>query len=82
MSIDWSAWELDWLTIWVSLWFLQFALIEVFGASSDNMVTDHLRPVFHAAPVTWYLALGTWLWLGPHFLFPALEQRIQSIVGG
>jgi hypothetical protein len=36
---DWSAWRADLMTVWILLWVLQFALIEWFGASSNNMVT-------------------------------------------
>lgn len=78
---DWSSWELDWLTVWILVWMIQFALIEWFGARNHNMVTDHLRPIFHAAPITWWVALGVWLWLGPHMLWPAAEEALRRTVG-
>jgi hypothetical protein len=78
---DWSAWRADLMTVWILLWVLQFALIEWFGASSNNMVTDHLRPIFQAAPLTWWIGLGVWLWLGPHMLWPAAEEALRRTVG-
>lgn len=78
---SWSTWDFDWYTVFVLLWFLQFAVIEFIGRNNNEMVTDHLRPIFHAAPITWWIALGVWLWLGPHMLFPALEDVIRRTVG-
>jgi hypothetical protein len=78
---DWSAWQMDWMTIWIAFWMVQFAVIEALGARSDNMVTDHLRPIFHSAPLSWWLALGVWLWLGPHMLWPAAEEALRRTVG-
>ena len=80
MTINWSAWDWDWMTAWVIFWIVQFFLIEIFGADDGNMVTHHLRPVFHLAPVTWWMTLGVWLWLGPHFLWPAAEDALKRLV--
>ncbi len=82
MTINWSAWDFDWLTIWIVLWIVQFALIEWFGAGKGEMVTDHLRPIFHAAPLTWWIAFGVWMWLGPHMLWPSAESHIAKVMGG
>lgn len=78
---DWSAWKIDLMTIAIILWILAFFLIEVAGARNNNMVTDHLRPIFHAAPITWWMAFGVWLWLGPHMLWPAAEEALRRTVG-
>ena len=46
----------------------------------NEMATDHLRPLFHAAPVTWWIAFGIWIWLGFHFLWPAGEAWLFRVV--
>jgi hypothetical protein len=86
---DWAVWNLDGPTIWVYLLLLQFAALEILTSGGspieswrDQMVTDHFRQVFHAAPITWYLGVALWLWLGPHFFWPALESWIARMVGG
>lgn len=64
----------------MAFFFIWEALSRIYGG--QEMLTDHLRPIFHAAPVTWYLAFGLWLWVGPHFLFPAFERSFAVWVGG
>lgn len=83
MGLDWSAWEWDWPTaLWI-LWALYFVALETYGVWFDvrGTLTWHLRPVFHAAPVTWYIGIAVWLWLGPHFFFPSLEVQLARLVG-
>jgi hypothetical protein len=86
---DWAVWQVDGPTIWVYLIVAQVFAIEYLTSAVSpidswrgQMITDHLRPLFGAAPIVWYLALGLWLWLGPHLLAPALESLIQKASGG
>lgn len=88
MSVrDWAVWRWDIPTLWVGFWMLQFAVIEWLTSAASpiqswhgNMVTDHWRPIFHSAPITWWITLAVWLWLFPHFLWPGLEHRIRELV--
>lgn len=80
--ISWSSWEID---IWTIGWlaFMVFFFVWEFLAiahDARHTLTFHLRPVFHSAPVTWYIGVGIWLWMGPHFFFPGLEQRFFDLV--
>lgn len=81
---SWRTWDLDlWTLGWI--FFIVFFFVWEYLSSTyggQEMLTDHLRPMFHAAPVTWYMAVGLWLWMGPHFLFPELEQFIANTVRG
>jgi hypothetical protein len=77
---DWSAWGWDAFTAAWVIWMAAFLVIE-FAAlwlRPGQELTAHLRPVFHAYPITWFLALGLWLWLGVHFLWPSLERFWHS----
>jgi hypothetical protein len=85
---DWSVWGFDGPTIWVILWMLQFFAIEYLtsGASPivswrGQMVTDHWRPLVHAAPITWWIGFGVLRWLDLHFLWPAGEAMLKRFVG-
>lgn len=82
--IDWSAWQIDTFTIGWIVWVLFFFVWEAIGISQgvEHTLTWHLRPVFHLAPPVWYMALAAWLWLGPHFFFPRLEESLAKLVGG
>jgi hypothetical protein len=82
-SFDWSTWKLDWGTIGWIFWIVFFVVWETLTllAKDNQELTEHLRPVFLFAPVTWFMALGAWLWLGIHLLWPALELYIQGRVG-
>lgn len=78
------SWDFDWQTWgWVGF-ILYFAVWEAVTAwaGPDEMLTDHLRDVFHSAPITWYVAFGIWLWMGPHFLWPGLEKWWATLTGG
>lgn len=78
----WAAWELDWLTwSWIG-WIAAFAVLESVALvqGKGQELTAHLRPVFLEHPLTWWLAFGTWLWLGFHFLWPAAEKALQRMV--
>lgn len=78
----WATWDFDWQTWgWVGF-IVYFAVWEtVTGFSEREQLTHHLQAVFHAAPVTWYIAAGLWLWMGPHFLWPGLERWWFTLVG-
>lgn len=84
-----SVWDWDIPTLLNLLLVIGFLVLEFLTSQYSpilswrgEMVTDHWRPVFHAAPVTWWIALGLWLWLGPHFLWPAAEEALRRTVGG
>lgn len=83
MSPAWEAWRLDAPTWGWIVWLVYFAALEtwaiVWGAPHHTL-TYHLRPLFIVQPVTWFLALGLWLWVGVHFLAPTLEQWIVDVV--
>ena len=75
----WAAWDLDWLTWSWLVWIVAFAVLESVAIVRypGEELTAHLRPVFLEHPLTWWLAVGTWLWLGFHFLWPAAERAIS-----
>jgi hypothetical protein len=84
---DWTAWAWDGPTIFWVAWIAVFFVGEYFtsGVSPipswrDNMLTDHLRPVFLSAPITWFITLGLVVWLIFHFLIPSLEEGILRMV--
>ena len=82
---SWKSWDLDiWTVGWACFLLFFFVWEYLSGRFGDGreMLTDHLRPVFDSAPVTWYMAMGLWLWLGPHFLFPSLERKIFEVISG
>lgn len=87
--IDFTVWELDAPTIIFILWFVVGFLVFEWLTSNTGpieewqgqMVTDHLQATFHIAPITWWLGLGAYLWLGPHIFWPALEATIKRAVG-
>lgn len=80
----WEAWKLDAPTWSVIIWVLWFAGWETWALVTGQYLhtyTAHLRPLFIEQPVTWFVALGIWLWLGFHFLAPALEAWLIRSVG-
>ena len=81
--MDWSAWRLDWFTWGWIIWLLFFMVWEGLAVRLDvtGTLTYHLRPVFHAAPVTWYVGVAVWLWLGPHFFYPGFERMFHRLLG-
>lgn len=84
MGEAWSAWDWNgWTWAWV-LWIAAFVVLEtatlVQGRGQE--LTAHLRPVFLEHPLTWWLAFGAWLWLGLHFLAPAAERWLLTVVRG
>lgn len=81
---SWDAWRLDLLTwLWIG-WGVQFIVYETIALRwyPGQELTAHLRPIFLAAPVTWYLLFGLWLWIGPHLLAPALERAFLHLMRG
>ena len=83
MDNPWASWQnasgLTWA--WVA-WLLAFAVLEAIALINDDRwtLTYHLRPVFTEYGVTWFVALGLWLWLGVHFLAPSWEPRILEFL--
>jgi hypothetical protein len=78
----WSAWHFDHLTWGWIVWIAFFAVWETYSLvlHPGQELTAHLRPLFLEHPLTWWLALGTWLWLGFHFLAPAAETGLLDLV--
>jgi len=71
--MTWQAWRLDTFT-WGWIAFLSFFIIWETLAIMDDLehtLTHHLRPLFISQPITWFVALGLWVWMGYHFLLEA-----------
>lgn len=84
MGVSWAAWERDlWTWAWI-VWIAAFVVLETWTLwrHPGQELTAHLRPLMLSHPLTWWLALGLWLWLGVHFLAPAWERRLLDIVTG
>lgn len=82
---SWNTWDLDiWTYGWIvwSLFFFvwEFLSAHFAGQGGGEMLTDHLRPLFHVAPVTWFMVFGLWVWLGIHFLAPTFERWLAEVV--
>lgn len=73
MSWTWRTWDWDITTILWALWFAYFIALETLTllTGSNEELTEHLRPVFLSAPITWFIGVGIWLWLGFHFFLEA-----------
>ena len=84
MLAAWSAWRLDHLTVGWIVWIVFFVVWETYALvrHPGEELTAHLRPLFLEHPLTWFLALGLWLWLGVHFLAPVLERWLVDTAGG
>lgn len=81
---SWATWRLDLFTWgWVA-WIAFFAIWESAAIirGDGEALTHHLRPLFLSHPLTWWLALGAWLWLGVHMLAPAWERALLDMVRG
>lgn len=50
--------------------FAGWETLALMESATTHPLTAHLRPLFVNNPLTWFLALGLWLWLGAHFLLP------------
>lgn len=69
--VSWKAWQLDAVTWGWIVWLAWFAVLETHALIVDakhDALTAHLRPLFIEHPLTWFLAVGLWAWLGWHFL--------------
>lgn len=82
--MGWSAWGWDKFTAAWTLWLVAFVILEALALwlRPGQELTAHLRPVFLAHPLTWFVAFGMWMWLGVHFLAPSFESRLLSWVAG
>ena len=80
----WRAWGLDAPTWgWIG-WLAAFIALETWAITSEQPIhtlTSHLRPLFLSAPITWWIALGLWGWIGVHMLAPDLERWLIDAVG-
>lgn len=75
----WDVWKLDHETWGWIIFMVYFAVWESYTRGGEQL-TNHLRPIFHTAPITWWMAFGLWLWFFPHFLAPALETWLHGTV--
>lgn len=77
-----APWDWDHMTVGWVVFMVYFFVWEAYTglAHQREMLTDHLRPIFHAAPITWWLSFGLWLWLGVHFLAPSWERGILDLL--
>lgn len=80
----WRAWQLDHLTWGWIVWIVFFFAWETYTLvrHPGQELTAHLRPLFLEHPLTWWLTLGLWLWLGVHMLAPAWERGLLTILRG
>lgn len=83
MTWSFETWDWDLPTILWAVWIAFFFVVETVTLlnGSNEELTEHLRPVFLAAPITWFLTLGLWLWMGFHFLAPAFEAGLIDRLG-
>jgi len=84
VPVDWSVWQLDRFTVGWIVWLLFFIVWESWALSQGyrGTLTAHLRPVFLAWPLSWWLAFGAWLWIGVHMLAPAIERGLLDLARG
>ena len=84
MPVDWTVWQLDRFTVGWAAWLLFFAVWESWALATgySGTLTAHLRPVFLAWPVTWWIAFGVWLWIGVHLLAPGVERALLDLARG
>lgn len=68
--MNWESWNLDLFTWGWIIWIVYFAVLETVGIAMNKQhsLTDHLQPLFAMDPITWFIGMGIWLWLGYHFL--------------
>ena len=79
----WRAWSFDGPTVAWTVWIVYFLVLEAWAVVTtqpQHTLTHHLRPLFTEHPLTWFLALGLWLWIGVHFLAPPVERWIVDAV--
>lgn len=68
---EWGSWSLDVATAGWIAWMVFFVVWEAVGIATPirgDTLTEHLRPIFQAQSLTWFLTFGLWLWVGFHFL--------------
>jgi hypothetical protein len=68
----WAWWS--WLAFFVLL-----ETIAVIDPGQGDTLTENVRPVLHAHPLTWLVAAGFILWLAVHFLAPGIEAWIARL---
>ena len=80
----WDVWRLDGPTWGWIAWIAAFLVLETWTIlhRPGQELTAHLRPLFLSHPLTWWLALGLWLWVGVHLLAPRWENALLGIVRG
>lgn len=78
----WKAWDWDVTTMGWVLWIIAFVVLESYTIvqGKGEELTNHLRPVFLEQTLTWWIALGAWIWLGLHFLAPRVERALREFV--
>jgi hypothetical protein len=82
MTSRWDVWKLDPPTwAWIG-WLVAFVVIEAWTLAARNgqELTAHLRAIFLAFPLAWFLAIALWLWVGLHLLAPRWEWTLLRVV--
>lgn len=79
----WRAWAIDAHTIaWIGMltWFAVWEGIALSHHEYLDTFTAHLRPIFISWPITWWMAIGLYVWMGVHLLVPSLETWLAELV--
>jgi len=79
---NWNSWGWDHTTAGWWGFILYFIIWEAYTGfyHRGEMLTYHLRPLFLTAPVTWWMGVGLWLWVGVHLLAPAWESPLLDLM--
>jgi predicted signal transduction protein with EAL and GGDEF domain len=72
--MSWDSWALDRTTILWIIWMVYFVVLETVTLLQGDKqeLTAHLRPVFQSMDLVYFVGIGTWLWVGKHFLLDGL----------
>lgn len=68
-------------TLW-AVWFVVLETLALLDPKAGDTLTEHVRPLFHAHPLLWFLAAGFVVWLAVHFLAPGLERWLAGTSEG
>lgn len=77
----WTAWQWDGPTALWSAWIAWFFLQEAIALWTPlplDTLTAHLRPVFQAVDLAWFITFAVWLWLGKHFLLDGILFTVSG----
>lgn len=65
--------------MWLA-WFVALETLAVLDRRTGDTLTEHVRPLFHAHPLLWILAIGFLVWLFIHFIVPDVERWIRGLL--